>query len=90
MKMLSPDTILKLVLPTLCASLIPAQALSNSLALTQQGIADGFTLTTFAKTTPGYTGCCSGPFGIAVASTGNVIVGTGSASSLYVFSHVSA
>jgi hypothetical protein len=46
--------------------------------LTAAGIADGFTLTTtFATTNPGNTGCCSGPFGVAVASTANIIVNTG-------------
>src|SRR5215813_771581 len=52
----------------------PAEA---ALALTAAGIADGFTLSTFATTNPGNTGCCAGPFGIAVTG-GNVIVGTGS------------
>lgn len=45
--------------------------------LTADGIADGFTLTTFATTNPGNTGCCSGPFGVAVASTAHIIVNTG-------------
>jgi hypothetical protein len=52
--------------------------------LTAAGTADGFTLTTFATTNPGNTGCCAGPFGVAVASSGNIIVGTGSGSR-YVF-----
>ena len=52
--------------------------------LTAAGIADGFTLTTFATTNPGNTGCCAGPFGVAVASTGNIIVNTG-AGTRYVF-----
>jgi hypothetical protein len=52
--------------------------------LTAAGMADGFTLTTFATTNPGNTGCCAGPFGVAVASTGNIIVNTG-AGTRYVF-----
>jgi hypothetical protein len=52
--------------------------------LTAAGIADGFALTTFATTNPGNTGCCAGPFGVAVASTGNIIVNTG-AGTRYVF-----
>jgi hypothetical protein len=52
--------------------------------LTAAGMADGFTLTTFATTNPGNRGCCAGPVGVAVASTGNIIVGTGSGSR-YVF-----
>jgi len=52
--------------------------------LTAAGIADGFTLTTFATTNPGNTGCCTGPFGVAVASTGDIIVNTG-AGTRYVF-----
>lgn len=47
---------------------------------TAAGITDGFTLTTFATTNPGNTGCCGGPFGVAVASSGNIIIGTGSGS----------
>ena len=52
--------------------------------LTAAGIADGFTLTTFATPSPGNIGCCNGPFGVAVASTGNIIVNTG-AGTRYVF-----
>jgi hypothetical protein len=52
--------------------------------LTAAGIADGFTLTTFATPSPGNFGCCNGPFGVAVASTGNIIVNTG-AGTRYVF-----
>jgi len=55
--------------------------------LTADGIADGFTLSTFATTNPGNTGCCSGPFGVAVASTGNIIVNTG-AGTRYVFADI--
>jgi hypothetical protein len=52
--------------------------------LTAAGMADGFTLTTFATPSPGNSGCCNGPFGVAVASTGNIIVNTG-AGTRYVF-----
>ena len=57
------------------------------MALTPDGIADGFTLTTFATTNPGNTGCCAGPFEVAVNSAGNVLVNTGSGT-LYVFRDV--
>jgi hypothetical protein len=52
------------------------QARADSLTLTALGIGDGFTLTTFATTNPGNTGCCAGPFGVAAAG-GQVIVGIG-------------
>jgi hypothetical protein len=41
--------------------------------LTAAGVADGFTLTTFATLDPGSTGCC-GPLGITLLSNGNVIL----------------
>jgi len=63
---------------------IPANAI---LHLTPDGITDGFTLTTFATVLPGNTGCCAGPFGVAVNGAGNVVVGLGSGP-LYVFSDV--
>ena len=62
----------------------PANA---TLALTPAGVADGFTLTTFATVLPGNTGCCAGPFGVAVNGQGNVVVGLGSGP-LYVFNDV--
>ena len=62
----------------------PAEA---TLQLTAAGIADGFTLTTFATVAPGNTGCCSGPFGVAVNGAGNVVVALGSGT-LYVFPDV--
>ena len=63
---------------------LPADA---QLALTPQGIADGFVLSTFATTNPGGFGCCNGPFGLGVNSAGNVVVNTG-AGTLYVFPDV--
>jgi hypothetical protein len=75
---------LKLMLPMLAALAIPQAAYCNSLALTAQGVADGFTLSTFATPDPGNTGCCAGPFGITVLNSGNVYVSTGSGPS-YVF-----
>lgn len=76
--------ILRLMFPVLAACMVPQAAYCNSIALTSEGIADGFTLSTFATTNPGQIGCCSGPFGIAVTNNGNVLVGTGSGHS-YVF-----
>jgi hypothetical protein len=58
-----------------------------SLVLTATGIADGFTLSTFATTNPGNTGCCAGPFGVAVTANGNVIVSIGNGTR-YTFSDV--
>ncbi|HEU0156947.1 MAG TPA: PEP-CTERM sorting domain-containing protein [Stellaceae bacterium] len=58
-----------------------------ALALTPDGIADGFTLTTFATMDPGNTGCCGGPFGVAIAGT-NVIVSNGLNNSISVFADV--
>ena len=48
---------------------------AGTLTLTPAGMADGFTLTTFATLNPGAEdGFSFGPFGVAVASNGNVIV----------------
>jgi hypothetical protein len=74
----------KLVLPMLAGFAVPQAVYCNSLALTPQGIADGFTLSTFATTNPGNTGCCAGPFGVAVTNNDSVIVTTGNGPS-YVF-----
>jgi hypothetical protein len=68
----------------MAASLVFATPADATLALTPAGIADGFTLTTFATVLPGNTGCCAGPFGVAVNGQGNVVVGLGSGP-LYVF-----
>ena len=45
-------------------SLAPA-VMAQVPTLTAAGMADGFTLTTFATTNPGNIGCCAGPFGVA-------------------------
>ena len=78
---------IKLLVTALSPFLVLGQAFCNSLSLTAAGTTDGFTLSTFATTNPGNTGCCGGPFGIAVASTGNIIVGTGGGSQ-YVFADI--
>ena len=59
-----------------------------TLTLTPAGIADGFTLSTFATTNPGNTGCCNGPFGVAVTGNGNILVATGSPNLRYAFPDV--
>jgi hypothetical protein len=64
---------------------VPAKAQLN---LTPAGVADGFTLSTFATVNPGNTGCCAGPFGVAVDGNGNVFVGLGQGGPLYVFNDV--
>lgn len=62
----------------------PAQA---GLTLTAAGTSDGFSLTTFADfhTITG-GGCCGGPFGLAVAANGNVLVSV--SGTRYVFNNV--
>lgn len=82
-----PDRIrtIRLVIVALAVFLVARPALGNSLALTPTGVSDGFTLSTFATTNPGNTGCCSGPFGIAVATSGNILVSDGGNAKLYVF-----
>ncbi len=57
----------------LAASLIFGTPANATLALTPIGVLDGFALTTFATIAPGNTGCCNGPFGVAVSGS-NVIV----------------
>ena len=71
----------------LALGLFAAHSANATLALTPDGINDGFVLSTFATTNPGNTGCCSGPFGLGVNSAGNVLVNTG-AGTLYVFPDV--
>ncbi len=78
--------LLKYMLPLAVFGLLPALAFGNGLTLTSTGISDGFALSTFATVNPGNTGCCGGPFGVAVATNGNIIVSVGGKASLYVFS----
>ena len=59
-----------------------------TLTLTPAGVAAGFTLSTFATMDPGNTGCCSGPFGLAVAGNGNVLVSNGLDNMRYAFADV--
>jgi len=83
------STLRKLSLPVvlIAAAAIntPAQAV---LTITPQGSALGFSLSQFALTNPGNSGCCSGPFGIAMDVASNrVLIGTG-AGTRYVFNNV--
>jgi len=71
----------------LAAGLTFSNPASATLALTPSGIADGFTLSTFATMDPGNTGCCGGPFGVAVSGS-NVIVSNGLNNSISVFADV--
>jgi PEP-CTERM motif len=75
---------LKILIAAAGVLVMPQLAFGNSLTLTSQGIADGFTLSTFATTNPGNIGCCGGPFGVAMTSNGNVLVNTGSGAA-YIF-----
>lgn len=52
----------------------PNSARADALTLTPAGLAAGFSLSTFATMDPGNTGCCAGPFGVAVAVNGNILV----------------
>ena len=75
------------------ASLIALAAGSSrdakaSMVLTAAGIADGFTLSTFATINPGNTGCCSGPFGLAVSSDAHVFVSDPGLNKIFVFNDV--
>ena len=60
----------------------------GQLALTPQGVALGFTLTTFATINPGATGCCNVPFGVTVTSNGRVLVFNNADGRTYVFPDV--
>ena len=62
---------------------VPARA---DLALTPAGIADGFILTTFASGLPNVI--TEGPFGVTLASNGNVIAFDYASSTRYVFPDV--
>ena len=65
-----------LVLQAALLATVVGKAAADPLTLTPTGIADGFTLTTFATVDPQNAGTFNlGPFGVAVASNGNVIVG---------------
>lgn len=60
-----------------------------ALTLTADGVALGFTLSEFVSTNPGYDGCCSGPFGIAMdAASGHVMVNVAGSGTRYVFNDV--
>jgi hypothetical protein len=54
--------------------LVSAAQSQAALTLTPDGISLGFTLSTFATVLPGYNGCCSGPFGVAMDTTGTPTV----------------
>lgn len=66
------------------SSQIASSAWAGIPTLTAAGIADGFSISTFATVDPGNNGCCAGPFGLAVNGNDNVVVGMGSGP-LYVF-----
>ena len=70
-------------LATLCLATYPLAA--GTLTLTPAGIADGFTLTTFSTLNPGAQDGFFEPFGVAVASNGNVIVPSSATSTRYAF-----
>ncbi len=74
------------ILGTALAALALATPAQASLTLTAAGTSNGFSLTTFADFSSVIGGgCCSGPFGVAVAGNGNVLVSA--AGTRYVFSN---
>jgi hypothetical protein len=58
------------------------------MTLTPTGTGLGFTLNTFATMNPGNSGCCGGPFGLAVSSDGHVFVSDGNLNTIYVLPDV--
>src|SRR5579864_3375098 len=59
------------------------------LTLTAAGVADGFTLTTFATLNPGLVNTGNfGPFGVAVSANGNIIVSNEPNATRYAFADV--
>jgi hypothetical protein len=67
---------------------LPTAAAANPLTLTAAGISNGFSLSIFATTNPGYNGCCSGPFGVTMTPDGHVLVDVNSTGLRYVFNDV--
>ncbi len=61
---------------------------AQTLTLTPAGISLGFTLSTFATLDPGNTGCCGGPFGVALAAPDRVLVYNVGDGTRYVFHDV--
>ena len=61
---------------------------AQTLTLTPAGISFGFTLSTFATLDPGNTGCCDGPFGVALAAPDRVLVYNNLDGTRYVFHDV--
>jgi len=80
-----PSTLTIAALFALAGSSQDAKA---DLTLTAIGIADNFTLSTFATMNPGNTGCCNGPFGLAVSSDGHVFVSDPGLNKTFSFSDV--
>ena len=69
---------LRVLLVVLAAGLgfAAAPPVLATLTLTPTGINDGFALSTFTTIKPGNTGCCEGPFGVAISGS-NVIASYG-------------
>src|ERR1051326_862970 len=70
---------------TFLAFSVSYSASAAGLTLTAAGIADGFSVSTFATLVPGNSGCCGGPFGLAISANGNVIVNVGGTATRYAF-----
>ena len=77
--------LLVVIAPSLAGAILTlAPSAHATLALTAAGISDGFVLSTFATMNPGNTGCCGGPFGIAMSGS-TVLVSDGGTGLRYQF-----
>lgn len=77
------------VLSAFTLALIGETADASTLMLTPEGMAAGFTLTTFATINPTYANTYNyGPFGLAVTANGNVLVSNYPNDVRYVFANV--
>jgi hypothetical protein len=66
---------------------LPLGAMAD-MALTAAGLADGFTLTTFASGLPSFGTNSEGPFGTVSTSDGHILVDSSPNSTIYVFNDV--
>jgi hypothetical protein len=89
-KVLSNSLLFLIVLLTgIALAVVDAAAdQQGQLTLTQDGVNLGFTLTTFATLDPNLTGCCGGPFGVAIAAPDRVLVFNNGNGTRYVFHDV--
>jgi hypothetical protein len=70
------------------SALVAGTSARADLVLTQTAVNLGFSLSTFATVFPGNQGCCSGPFGVAMDTTGSPTVLVSVNGSRYQFADV--